>query len=147
VRKIEYQDGAGPMNYMSEKKSLVAKEIAEKTGTKFLRQIANQDVAYRDVMKAAMMRLRELRVVSGVHHQAICWASTKEDAQHLTELWKTHPDNQGDKAFKVNCVFGEDNNKATKIEQFLAGQIDIMIQVQLLGEGFDHPRLSVAVFF
>src|SRR5947209_13790638 len=40
----------------------------------------------------------------------------------------------------------EDSQEAV-LERLRTGGLDCIVQVQMLGEGFDHPRLSVAAIF
>jgi superfamily II DNA or RNA helicase len=41
----------------------------------------------------------------------------------------------------------EDDEKSRVFEELRQGRIDCVVQVQMLGEGFDHPPLSVAAIF
>ena len=38
-------------------------------------------------------------------------------------------------------------DRAEVLRKLKAGLIDVIVQVQMLGEGFDHPQLSVAAIF
>ena len=40
-----------------------------------------------------------------------------------------------------------DDERAEVVRKLRAGLIDVIVQVQMLGEGFDRPKLSVAAIF
>ena len=52
----------------------------------------------------------------------------------------------GYRAAEIHSEMEEDEQEQV-IERLRLGQLDCIIQVQMLGEGFDHPRLSVAAIF
>jgi DNA repair protein RadD len=52
----------------------------------------------------------------------------------------------GYQAAEIHSDMDPDDKEAV-IERLRLGQLDCVIQVQMLGEGFDHPRLSVAAIF
>lgn len=108
-----------------------------------------------DTMHQAMARLRQLRLTSNIRHCCIGKAKTVQDAQILARLWNIHPENQGD--FKVGwisadgggtpeCV-GQQHNTREQVKRALGVDIDVIINVNLLNEGFDMPLFSVGVFF
>lgn len=103
--------------------------------------------AKRIVMAHAMKRLRQIRAIGGVKHQAIVQASDLEEAQQLVVLWRQHEDNGGE--FRVDFVGSERAAAANALvlQDLIAHRIDIIVHVGMLGEGFDHPHLSVCVIF
>lgn len=53
------------------------------------------------------------------------------------------------RGFKADLIYSEmDEEKKVEVKRRLtSGELDCIIQVQMLGEGFDHPKLSVAAIF
>ena len=69
------------------------------------------------------------------------------DAEELCSEWTEHPDNGG--AFEIGFVHSglPKDELDARMHRLRSGQMDVVVQVQQLGEGFDLPRLSVAAFF
>ena len=53
------------------------------------------------------------------------------------------------KGFKADLIYSEmdEEKKADVKRRLTSGELDCIVQVQMLGEGFDHPKLSVAAIF
>ena len=53
------------------------------------------------------------------------------------------------RGFKADLIYSEmDEDKKVDVKRRLtSGELDCIVQVQMLGEGFDHPKLSVAAIF
>jgi superfamily II DNA/RNA helicase len=53
------------------------------------------------------------------------------------------------RGFKADLIYSEmDDDKKNEVKRRLtSGELDCIVQVQMLGEGFDHPKLSVAAIF
>eukprot|EP00238_Polyblepharides_amylifera_P014922 CAMPEP_0196579710 /NCGR_PEP_ID=MMETSP1081-20130531/24465_1 /TAXON_ID=36882 /ORGANISM="Pyramimonas amylifera, Strain CCMP720" /LENGTH=1028 /DNA_ID=CAMNT_0041899373 /DNA_START=416 /DNA_END=3502 /DNA_ORIENTATION=+ len=114
------------------------------------------------VMSWAMQRLCKLRQVSNKKHCAIAQAKDISEAQALAEIWNTHTENvgrNGNRKFLVAWVSGvgggtpgvtncqQLNGRKEVLKKLKENMLDIVVHVKLLGEGFDMPLLSVAVFF
>jgi hypothetical protein len=104
------------------------------------------------VIGHALEKLRFLRAISGIHHQAILQASDSEEAHGLVKLWRCHPDNYcGEKkeTFTIDIVesdLGKDHN-ASVIKKLQADELDAIVHIGMIGEGFDCPHLSVCCIF
>lgn len=94
------------------------------------------------IVDASILRMQELRKKTGQKQQIIAAACSIDHARQIRELYEQ-------RNIKAREIYGEmDNNKKAKIIQELEdGYIDCIIQVQMLGEGFDHPPLGVAAVF
>jgi hypothetical protein len=93
---------------------------------------------------------------SGVHHQAILQATDISEAKFLKLLWGSHPEN-------VDCKDGLKTGSRLSIatisslmsreecsdviDRLKSSQLDAIIHVGMIGEGFDHPQLSVCGIF
>jgi len=53
------------------------------------------------------------------------------------------------RGFKADLIYSQmDEDKKEDVKRRLtSGELDCIVQVQMLGEGFDHPKLSVAAIF
>lgn len=100
------------------------------------------------VMSLAIKKLRELRAVSGVNHQVIVQADSQDDALDLTRMWRKHPE-IGTPPLAVDFVasFRTTEENADVLHRLRSGALDIIIHFGMLGEGFDHPQLSVCCIF
>lgn len=104
--------------------------------------------AKAQVIGRAMEKLRGLRGVSGIHHQAILHAENSEDAHFLAHLWRSHPSNSNG-SLTIDVVESSLDRKQVEvvIARLKLHQLDAIVHVGMLGEGFDHPHLSVCCVF
>jgi hypothetical protein len=86
--------------------------------------------------------MRELRNKTGQKQQIIAAACSIDHARQIRTLYE-------ERHISAREIYSEmDSEKQTKVLQELEdGRIDCIVQVQMLGEGFDHPPLSVAAIF
>ena len=75
-------------------------------------------------------------------HQLIAVACSVNHALQHRPLYEA-------RGFKADLIYSEmDEDKKTEVKRRLtSGELDCIVQVQMLGEGFDHPKLSVAAIF
>lgn len=94
------------------------------------------------IVDASIQRMRELRETTGQRQQIIAAACSVDHARQIRGLYEQ-------RSIKAREIYSEmDPDKQEKVLQELeAGTIDCVVQVQMLGEGFDHPPLSVAAVF
>lgn len=94
------------------------------------------------IVDASIQRMRELRGKTGQKQQIIAAACSVDHARQLSALYEQ-------RGIKTREIYGEmDDQKKSRIVQELEdGSIDCIVQVQMLGEGFDHPPLAVAAIF
>jgi DNA repair protein RadD len=94
------------------------------------------------IVDASIQRMRELRGKTGQKQQIIAAACSVDHARQLCALYEQ-------RGIKTREIYGEmDDQKKTRVIQELEdGSIDCIVQVQMLGEGFDHPPLAVAAIF
>ncbi len=94
------------------------------------------------IIDASINRMRELREKTGQRQQIIAAACSVDHARQLRVLYEQ-------RNIRAKEIFGEmdEDKKAAVHEDLEAGRIDCVVQVQMLGEGFDHPPLAVAAVF
>lgn len=107
----------------------------------FSRGVALARPCNKHIVENSLQKLEELRQ-SGTRHQLIAVAVTVNHAKEIRSLYK-------ERGFNAEVIYGEqlDDEKQQILSDLKNGTLDCIIQVQMLGEGFDHPKLSVAAIF
>jgi len=107
----------------------------------FSRGVALAPECNRSIVDASIQWLQHLRE-TGTFHQLIAVACSVDHARQVRSLYAE----RGLQAREIHS-----NMPADEIEDVLQdlrrGRIDCIVQVRMLGEGFDHPNLSVAAIF
>ncbi len=107
----------------------------------FSRGVALAKPCNQHIVDSSLEKLEELRL-SGTRHQLIAVACSINHARDIRSLYRERG---------YNADFIHSNQKSDEQERILAdlrnGVLDCIVQVQMLGEGFDHPKLSVAAIF
>lgn len=107
----------------------------------FSRGIALSEPCNQTIVDNSLQKLEDLRQ-TGTTHQLIAAACSVNHARKISAMYEA-------RGYKSDFIFGQmDEEKKDFIKRKLAsGELDCIIQVQMLGEGFDHPKLSVAAIF
>ncbi len=107
----------------------------------FSRGIALSDPCNQTIVDNSLEKLEELRK-TGTHHQVIAVACSVEHAKRICAMYK-------ERGFNADIIYSQqDEVKKQELKRRLTnGELDCIVQVQMLGEGFDHPKLSVAAIF
>lgn len=105
------------------------------------RSVAYSDACNRDIIKMSIERLNEKRKLGGAHHQIIAVACGIEHAKQIMNLYSEY----NLKSDYVASDRPEESEKA--IIEFKKGQIDVLVNIDMLSEGFDHPNISIAAIF
>ena len=107
----------------------------------FSRGVALSQPCNQHIVDSSLEKLEELRE-SGTHHQLIAVTCSINHAREVRSLYE-------ERGFKADVVHSKQSEEEK--ERILAalrnGTLDCIVQVQMLGEGFDHPKLSVAAIF
>jgi hypothetical protein len=107
----------------------------------FSRGVALSRLCNQGIVDNSLAKLEELRM-SGTNHQLIAVACSINHAKEIRSLYR-------ERGFSAEVIHS--NLKPEEQETILAslrnGTLDCIIQVQMLGEGFDHQKLSVAAIF
>lgn len=107
----------------------------------FSRGVALAPECNRHIVDTSLDRLYRLRE-SGTNHQLIAVAMSVKHAKDIKSLYSE----RGYEAEVIHSQMNPDEQTAV-LQKLRAGLLDCIIQVQMLGEGFDHPKLSVAAIF
>ncbi len=105
------------------------------------RSVAYSKKCSRTIVKMSIERLNEKRRLGKSHHQIIAVACSIEHAKEIMELYSEF----NLKAGYVSCDRPEASEKA--IIEYKKGQLDVLVNVDMLSEGFDHPNISIAAIF
>jgi DNA repair protein RadD len=108
----------------------------------FRRGVALAPECNRHIVDASLKYLQELRQRTGFNHQLIAVACSVDHARQVRSLYEE----RGVSAHEIYSEMDKDK-QAKVIEELRRGRLDCIVQVQMLGEGFDHPPLSVAAIF
>lgn len=107
----------------------------------FSRGVALAPECNRSIVDASIQWLQHLRE-TGTFHQLIAVACSVDHARQVRSLYAE----RGLQAREIHS-----NMPVEEIEDVLQdlrrGRIDCIVQVRMLGEGFDYPNLSVAAIF
>ena len=108
----------------------------------FSKGVALSEACNVSIVDASKQWLDYLRGRSGLHHQIIAVACSKNHAQAIRALYEER------NLVAQEIHSGMDEDERERIKRRLAtGELDAIVQVAMLGEGFDHPPLSVAAVF
>lgn len=107
----------------------------------------NRSVAYSEecsisVVEESIKKLEEKKKHSNVPHKIIAVACSIMHAKQIEKLYI----NRGYKAETIHSKL-EPNDRERIMSDIDNHRIDVIINVAMLGEGYDHPYLSVAAIF
>jgi len=108
----------------------------------FRRGVALSPECNRTIVDHSIQRVQELRKQTGVKHQIIAVACSIDHARQVRALYEQ----RGMVAREIYSEMDEEKQDRA-IEELRSGKLDCIVQVLMLGEGFDHPPLSVAAVF
>ena len=108
----------------------------------FRRGVALAEECNRNIVDLSIKKYRLLRARTGFKHQIIAVACSVDHARQVRSLYEE----RGLKAHEIHSAMDADKQDEV-LEQLRQGRLDCIVQVQMLGEGFDHPPLSVAAVF
>jgi superfamily II DNA or RNA helicase len=107
----------------------------------FSKGVALSDECNKSIVNASLEKLETMRT-SGVNHQLIAVACTIPHAKSIRSLY-------AERGYEVEVIHSNlsEAEKTDIIQKLRNGLLDCIVQVSMLGEGFDHPHLSVAAIF
>ncbi len=107
----------------------------------FSRGVALANECNISIADASIQWLRHLRE-AGTPHQLIAVACSLDHARQVRALYQE----RGLEAREIHSGQDAEEREQT-LRDLRNNRIDVIVQVQMLGEGFDHPPLSVAAIF
>jgi len=115
--------------------------LAMKDEEWFSRGVALSQPCNVSIVDNSLEKLEQLRL-SGTRHQVIAVACSINHGQRIRTLYE-------ERGYRAEIIHSklDDEKKEEIIRQLKNGTLDCIVQVAMLGEGFDHPQLSVAAIF
>ena len=119
--------------------------LAMKEKEWFSRGIALSTPCNVSIVDNSLEKLEQLRQ-TGTKHQLIAVACSINHARQIRSLYQ-------ERGYEASIVHSSPNKEADEsaneevMRNLYNGILDCIVQVQMLGEGFDHPKLSVAAIF
>lgn len=108
----------------------------------FRRGVALSPECNQHIVEASIQRCDSLRAATGIPHQIIAAACSIDHARQVRSIYEEC----GYRAAEIHSDMDDDAREVVH-DRLRVGQIDCIVHVQMLTEGFDHPRLSVAAIF
>lgn len=107
----------------------------------FSRGVALAALCNQHIVDNSLEKLEELRQ-SGTQHQLIAVACSINHAKEIRSMYR-------ERGFSAEVIHSKqkEDEQAAILAALRNGTLDCIVQVQMLGEGFDHPKLSVAAIF
>jgi DNA repair protein RadD len=108
----------------------------------FRRGVALSEECNRHIVNASLKYLEEMRDRTGHQHELIAVACSVDHARQVRSLYEE----RGYSAQEIHSAMDREKQDAI-LANLKRGKLDCIVQVQMLGEGFDHPPLSIAAIF
>lgn len=108
----------------------------------FSKGVALSDACNVSIVNASIQWLEYLREGSQIKHQIVASACTIDHARRIRALYQE----RGLQASEIHSNMSQPEQDRIH-QQLKSGELDVIVQVQMLGEGFDHKQLSVAAIF
>ena len=129
-----------------EQRTFTLKEVLEiKEEEWFSRGVALSVPCNESIVDNSLEKLEQLRQ-TGTKHQLIAVACSIDHARQVRSLYK-------ERGYEAAIIHSSPNKEEDEraneevLRDLYSGILDCIVQVQMLGEGFDHPKLSVAAIF
>lgn len=119
--------------------------LAMKEEDWFSRGVALSPPCNVSIVDNSLQKLEQLRQ-TGTKHQMIAVACSINHARQIRSLYQ-------ERGYETAIVHSSPDKEADEkaneevMRDLYNGVLDCIVQVQMLGEGFDHPKLSVAAIF
>ena len=109
----------------------------------FRKSIVTSKETLSTIVDASIGQLRKRRTDTGdVKHKIIAAALNYETCQKVVKAYR-------ERGLRADFVHSREDGAANDkvMKKLAAHELDVIVQVRKLGEGFDHPYLSVAAIF
>lgn len=108
----------------------------------FSKGVALAPECNQHIAEASIQHCNSLRAKTGIKHQVIAVACSVDHARQVRSIYEQCRY----RAREIHSDMPEEEREEV-LAELEQGRLDCIVQVQMLGEGFDHPRLSVAAVF
>lgn len=126
----------------SKRKLKIKDVIKYKEDDWFSRGIAMSDECNKSIVDNSIDKLEKLRDGSSIKHQLIAVAMSIAHAKKIKLLYE-------ERHYEAEVIHSRltEEDQLRVIKKLRGNEIDVIVNVLKLGEGFDHPQLSVAAIF
>ena len=109
----------------------------------FRRSIVSSEATLDTIVDASITELRRLRETTGEPRLKIIASAL--NMEHCKQIVKAYQE----RGLKADYIHSREDSKANDgvLAKLDRHALDVIVQVRMLGEGFDHPYLSVAAVF
>lgn len=106
------------------------------------RSVAMSEDSNKKIIELSLNRLKEKKELTDNPHKIIAVACSIKHAEQIKRLYK-------DIGYESSIVHSnlEKNEKETEFEKINNDKVEVVINVSMLGEGYDHKYLSIAAIF
>lgn len=125
-----------------ERRHTLDEVVQLKEETWFSKGVALAPECNRHIADASIQWLEHLRNRTGFHHQQIAVACSVAHARQVRDLYRER--NLNAEVIHSGMDAGE---REAVLNDLYNATLDVIVQVQMLGEGFDHPPLSVGAIY
>lgn len=143
IHSVSFAPAEIYFTYLGDERRHTLEEVMElREEAWFRRGVALAPECNRHIAEASIVRCLHLRSKTGLKHQIIAVACSVDHARQIRAIY-------AERGLEAREIYSEmeDDEKSRVFEELRQGRIDCVVQVQMLGEGFDHPPLSVAAIF
>lgn len=127
----------------SERRTLMLDDVMKlKKEEWFSRGIAMSDECNKSIVDNSLEKLEFLRNESSIKHQIIAVAMSIPHANKVKLLYE-------ERGYEAEVIHSKmtDEEQTAVLKRLRSNELDVVVNVFMLGEGFDHPQLSVAAIF
>ncbi|REJ90433.1 MAG: hypothetical protein DWQ34_17490 [Planctomycetota bacterium] len=143
LRAIHVQPRELAFTFADERREVGLQEVLRlREEVWFSRGVALAPECNRHIVRASIAECERLRQARQIKHQVIAAACSVRHAEEIAQLYRE----EGYAAEEIHSRQTKIQNQNV-ISRLKDGRIDVIVQVEMLGEGFDHPPLSVAAVF
>lgn len=144
-----YVKNINAQNYTNQKLEFIVdgEKCSKEEALDFMdRAWVTRSVAYsiecsKVIVDKSIELLNQKRKLGKAFHQIIAVACGIEHAKQIVQLFK-------DKGLEADYVTSDDEEHADDtIISYKKGELDVVVNVDMLGEGFDNPNISIAAIF
>ena len=111
-----------------------------KDDSAFRRSIVSSEETLKTIIDCSMRELQSLRRSTGDNrHKIIASALNFKHCIQITEAYRA-------RGFRADYIHSKEDSQTNQniLDKLERHELDVIVQVRMLGEGFDHPFLSVA---
>lgn len=142
---VKHEDIPGTITFVDQdtKKTYSLQEAKEELGNDFVsKSIAMDEACSKEVIQRTK-KILEVKRASYPHHQVLAVTCNDQHAQDVCQWF-------ADLDFRATYVSTRtltEKEIERRLTDFANGEYDVMVSIQMLGEGYDNPNISIISLF